>query len=259
MNQKLLKIGDIAKMFNINIQTLRYYDRENLFVPNVKDPYTGWRYYEFGQIYQLATIRYLRSMDCSMDYIRDFLNNGEPQESIQKLHRQSEQLKEKYRELMRLDTILQGKVNFLEKELLKMKNCSEANGGYHLEECPVRRYMDMGNEMNLYHHAQFLYYPTLAFYKNTDISFGALLFDTETWNGMGLPDESPDCKEIPAGQYLTTYYEGPYQTIWPSLDRLCEKAQVDRGTDIVCTNIIDLFVESDTKRFVTKLQIRIPE
>ena len=57
MKQKLLSIGDVARLKGVNIQSLRYYDRIGILKPAYVNPDTGYRYYVPEQIIILDIIQ----------------------------------------------------------------------------------------------------------------------------------------------------------------------------------------------------------
>ena len=57
MKQKLLSIGDVARLKGVNIQSLRYYDRIGVLKPAYVNPDTGYRYYTPEQIIILDIIQ----------------------------------------------------------------------------------------------------------------------------------------------------------------------------------------------------------
>ena len=52
----LLSIGEVAKIRNINVQSLRYYEKLGVLNPAYINPETGYRYYSFEQLMILDTI-----------------------------------------------------------------------------------------------------------------------------------------------------------------------------------------------------------
>ncbi|WP_198930893.1 MerR family transcriptional regulator [Sporomusa sphaeroides] len=56
-------IGDMSKIHNVPIRTLRYYDKIGLFKPSFVDQGTGYRYYSTEQFEQLNIIKYLKSRE----------------------------------------------------------------------------------------------------------------------------------------------------------------------------------------------------
>ena len=77
------KIGELARMFlarmfDINVQLLRHYDKEGLLVPEIRNPHNNWRSYKYDQIYPLGMIRFLRQLDCSLEDIGCFMPERNP-------------------------------------------------------------------------------------------------------------------------------------------------------------------------------------
>ncbi len=66
----LLTIGEMAKLCDISVQTLRYYDGEGILIPQYKDEKTGYRYYAMENVARLYLIKHLRHLDISIDYIK---------------------------------------------------------------------------------------------------------------------------------------------------------------------------------------------
>jgi len=71
-DKNLLSISQFAKLRGVTTETLRHYDRIGLLSPFYIDPETGYRYYSVLQYEQLGTIKELRSLDFSLDEIKDF-------------------------------------------------------------------------------------------------------------------------------------------------------------------------------------------
>lgn len=88
--RRYFKIGEMAKMFNMNIRTLRYYDEIGLLHPYHVDPETNYRYYSIEQFEQLNTIRYLRSQSIPVDDIRAILDHRDPEHIAEMMRRQQE-------------------------------------------------------------------------------------------------------------------------------------------------------------------------
>lgn len=70
LKEMLYTIGDVAKLANVSIQTLRYYDQINLFKPAYVDPKTNYRYYKDLQLYHLDLIKSLKYIGTSLEDIK---------------------------------------------------------------------------------------------------------------------------------------------------------------------------------------------
>lgn len=74
-DKKLFKIGEVARIFNISMGTIRHYEKAGLLKPEYVDEESGYRYYSDRQFEVLNTIRYLRVLDMSLEEIADFLKD----------------------------------------------------------------------------------------------------------------------------------------------------------------------------------------
>ncbi|UJL47744.1 MerR family transcriptional regulator [Virgibacillus sp. NKC19-16] len=78
-NQKLYSIGEVAKLNNISIQTLRYYDKIDLFKPASIDPSSNYRYYHEKQFFYLDIIKYLKYIDTPLSQIKEVMTKDAAQ------------------------------------------------------------------------------------------------------------------------------------------------------------------------------------
>jgi len=67
----MLTIGQMARMFGISTKTLRHYEAVGVFRPVFYGRDNGYRYYAPLQISTLRRILWLRSLELSLDLIRD--------------------------------------------------------------------------------------------------------------------------------------------------------------------------------------------
>lgn len=100
MNQKkLFRIGEVARMFQISMGTLRHYEKEGILQPEYIDENSGYRYYGVRQLEVLNTVRYLRVLDIPLTQIADFLQNRDTAVIEEKLVQQKEIIRKKQQEL----------------------------------------------------------------------------------------------------------------------------------------------------------------
>lgn len=66
----MYKIGELSKLCNISVKTLRYYDAEGLLVPDKIDKFTGYRYYSASKLEECYRIIALKELGFSLDEIR---------------------------------------------------------------------------------------------------------------------------------------------------------------------------------------------
>lgn len=104
--KELFTIGEIGRLFDLNIRTLRYYDDIGLLKPERTDENTGYRYYSTKQFERLNTIKYLRAMDMPLERIKRFFENKDTDTLMELLKEQQEETR-----------ILKARLEKIEKKL----------------------------------------------------------------------------------------------------------------------------------------------
>ena len=251
-----LTVGEMGRMFGLNVQTLHYYDKIGLFCPQLRNPETGRRRYKFDQVYQLATIRYLRKLGYPLEDVRVYLNSRSPVHTMDLLRERSAALRAQWQELMRIDEAILRKLQFMEE-----KQEHIFWDGVRRVPFPERRYIPIGSEEILYMKDSFNFYPTIAFYEENLKYFGAYVVGPD----MGgeeeeLPEESQATLPIPKGDYLVAFHKGSYDEIPQHIAQMRrENADLNLSPLTVTFNIIDQFVENKVDNYITELQIQILE
>ena len=236
--KEFLTIGELANIFNMDVQLLRHYDAKGLLVPQVRNSENNRRFYHFDQVYPLATIRYLRRLDYS-------------------LSQQAQQLRRQCDELNATIQIIQQKVEFIERE-----QAVSQRDKFYVRTFPRRAFLHIGEEINLFTHELFYFYPTVGFYQGQRKWFGAYLYEDTPSEVHRLPDLMADqpVSYIPAGDYLCGYHYGPYLTIQDSIDRLFGEAYRRKllvDDCVITPNIVDQCCEGHPDNYITGLEVRI--
>ncbi len=78
----MLKIGDFARLAQIPVKTLRYYDDLGLITPARVDPMTGYRYYALEQLPRLNRLLALKDLGFSLEQVARVLNEGVTHEQL---------------------------------------------------------------------------------------------------------------------------------------------------------------------------------
>ena len=250
-----LSIGEMSKLFNLNKQTLHFYDRENIFVPQYRDEKTGYRKYAFSQIYSLALICYLRKIGFSIEQIKDYMNLRNVDLTIKKLKEQSEVLRSQYKSIINIDNVIQRKIYFVEQKLKDM-DINVVSKKYY----PKRAYVPLGAEDMLYNNEAFYFYPTIAFYnyKNDTneytITFGAYIDST-----IDIQENFIDkIKYIDEQEFLCFYSKGSYDKIYKKIELIRkEYSHLNLSLNTFNFNIVDQFLEKDMDDYITEVQIPI--
>lgn len=72
MRNSLLSIGEAAKLKNVSIKALRYYEKLGIFNPVYIDPQSGYRYYSPAQLFDLDVILTCGELGIPLKHILDY-------------------------------------------------------------------------------------------------------------------------------------------------------------------------------------------
>lgn len=88
-------IGEVSKLFDIKVATLRYYDEIGLLHPAYIDEKTNYRYYSTQQFERLNSIKYLRALDLPISKIIDFFTLRDIDSLVSMLKEQQDEVAKK--------------------------------------------------------------------------------------------------------------------------------------------------------------------
>ncbi|QDS34194.1 MerR family transcriptional regulator [Brevibacillus brevis] len=83
----MFKISEFAKISQVSVKTLRYYDQVHLLKPAHTDKFSGYRYYSADQMFQLNRILAYKELGFSLDQIRQMMNEQIPLDQIRGMFR----------------------------------------------------------------------------------------------------------------------------------------------------------------------------
>src|SRR5689334_472977 len=78
----MIKIGDFARLSQVSVVTLRYYDEMDLLKPVKIDTFTGYRFYAPNQLPRLNRILALKDLGFSLEQIRLMIADGLTSEQL---------------------------------------------------------------------------------------------------------------------------------------------------------------------------------
>lgn len=81
----MIKIGDFARLSQVSVVTLRYYDEMDLLKPVQVDDASGYRYYSAAQLPRLNRILALKDLGFSLEQIRLMLADGLSPEQLRSM------------------------------------------------------------------------------------------------------------------------------------------------------------------------------
>lgn len=78
----MLKIGEFSKLSHLTVKALRFYEKEGILSPAYTDEWTGYRFYETGQLEDAAKIRSYRQLDLSVDEIKAIFSGADARQVL---------------------------------------------------------------------------------------------------------------------------------------------------------------------------------
>ncbi len=98
----MYKIGELSKIVDISIKTLRYYDEIGILPPAHIDQFTGYRYYDDESILNIEMIKSLKSVNFTLQEIKEYMINKDDKLFLNKqeeIKNEIRFLEERYRKL----------------------------------------------------------------------------------------------------------------------------------------------------------------
>ena len=133
MEQKYLSIGKTAKLMNVSIKALRFYDRIGLLKPGYIDPETKYRYYCFDQLMSIHLIKAARNLDISPKALVPYFEERDTDRLVELMQNHRDMLSDKMKQLRKtLDQI-----ETLEA-LLKVSASTDKSGEIYTRALPDR-------------------------------------------------------------------------------------------------------------------------
>ncbi|MQS76562.1 MerR family transcriptional regulator [Companilactobacillus halodurans] len=268
MNQ-LFTIGQLAKIFKTKIPTLRYYDEVGILKPAKVDSKNHYRYYTTEQFERLNVITYLRTLDLSLDAIKDFFEARDTSKLEAMLREQKVQVQKQITTLRKVeqridDRLLQvedalnstlGEIEVVKLEAIPVVILKESYRPNEDIEFPISVLRKKYNlEKNI-----FLGKIALAISKEQLLH---QKFDEYTELIMILEPgaDNQATATLPAGTYLRLRFHGTHNTAGPEYQKLidyCSQHNYQINGDAVETTLIDYGITDDLSKYVTEIKIPI--
>lgn len=131
MRNSLLSIGEAAKLKNVSIKALRYYEKLGIFTPAYVDPESGYRYYSPAQLFDLDVILTCSELGIPLKRILDYRNEHGTLDLQQLLHEGAD--------------LAEQKLQRAQKSLLQINSCLEEISNqdtYRHSQAPYTRTLD---------------------------------------------------------------------------------------------------------------------
>ncbi|NFI67462.1 MerR family transcriptional regulator [Clostridium botulinum] len=267
----LFTIGEISKLFNINIRTLRYYDEIDLFKPIFIDKANSYRYYSTNQFEQLNTIKYLKALGMSLDTISYHLKKRSVDNIIELFEKQKKITEEKIKELELTKQKIQNRINQInyarqyhnldvvqeirlqERRIVLLKGKIESNNDLELS---IRHLENKANKNASIFNGKIGVSISIDKLKNKEFGeYDSIFLFTE-----GERYNKNMIKVLPEGTYASIRFTGTHKNSPIYYDKLLKYIE-EKGYTIIDDSIeitlIDFGLTTEKSEFVTEIQILI--
>ncbi|CEO28954.1 MerR family transcriptional regulator [Paraclostridium sordellii] len=268
MKRKYYKTGELSKIYNLGRDSLKYYEKLGLLNPG-RDT-NSYRMYTIKDICNLNLIKELRSLDFSMQKIKEYLENRNVDTTKEMLLEEVRFIDEKLEELS-------SHKESLHKRLSSINNTVEHTNFNRIEllYMPKRKVLTVNSNVTFDENVDYLIQRLNEkfddkFYVLGNSNFGAV-FDTKSvtkgvFNNYKyifclLDDDAKNYDFIiDEGYYVTYTYKGNYKQIRKILPMLFKFIEFNNYTilgDPLEIYKIDIYETSIEDEYVTQVQIPV--
>ena len=162
-NLPQLTVGEIAHVFGVSEQTVRFYHKKGLLVPDTRGD-NAYRKYSWNKLSVLAQICFLRRAGFSIEDIKSYMQLDNLQDTHNYMEKFIEKLRQDAADIQRAIGILERKCSYL--DTLQSQSVSEAA---RLATLPLRRYIYLGeNDLTAANNEYFFDYPLITTYARSE-------------------------------------------------------------------------------------------
>lgn len=267
----LLRIGEVARLFNLSVGTLRHYEQMGLLEPAYVDAASGYRYYGARQLSTLNTISHLRVLDLPLAQIREFVTTRDVDLMQRQLAQQQELIERKRRELERVSRKIDNRLALLRGALdAELDTIYEVNAPE--LRCVVLR--ERVNPTDAYalewqiRQLQKGQHETFVFLGNLGVGIAPERIATGDFDGYDevflLLDDTDDylgnVEARPAARCLTISFRGTHGQAAPRYERLLDYMREHNLSPAGPSReiaLIDDIISDDPATYVTQITVPV--
>lgn len=270
MKKTLLKINEVSKLYNIGIDSLRYYEEIGLLAPT-RGKENNYRYYTYDDLMKLNLIRELRKLNFSFIQIKEMLGNRNLTSTLQLLNKELEIIDSEIQKMQESRSAVIQRITSINNAISDI-----TYNQFSIRHMPERKclhifYGDVKlNEIDYY---------ISAFIKEHGINIKDIIGRSDGYRLDISSSSSPDrysVKEVfilnkfltepsftlPAGSYLTVAYNGNISKsrVWgEKLLQYAKRNHLKIEGDLFEFCVIDYYETDFQDEFITLLQIKIQD
>ncbi|HWS30912.1 MAG TPA: MerR family transcriptional regulator [Clostridia bacterium] len=258
------KISEIAQLYSIGPDSLRYYEEAGLLSP--KRDENGYRMYSIDDIWRLNVIRDMLKLDFSTARIKEYLETRTVEATLSLLLEERAVIDERIVELERI------KSKLTEREASILNALRRPAGEISVRTLPARACVRL--EVEPLNDAEVDFAVKRLHKQHEDELFlirggtvGAILDDASLKSGafnrfsrvfIITPHAEKANLTLPAGDYVTAAYSGPYknrETLLPRMAAYAKEQNRKIAGNAIELYLIDIHESADEEENLTELQI----
>lgn len=263
-NKLYLTTGEFAKLCHTTKHTLFHYCDIGLFTPAYTDE-NGYRYYHVLQYDVFLTINQLRTVGMSLSEIKNYMDERSPQRMVELYDQQELLISKQIAQLKQIKEKIHHQKTCIQQVLTHTE-------GYFLEQqdrCPLLC-SDIVTEIDDYTMTTVigeLIHSSIGKTSSNTLGMTCKRKDavcSETYPFQFYLYASPRKRvkgtEKPAGDYLTTYHHGPYETLCNSYCSLVSYAndhQIELDEQLYAETIIGDWAVRQHRDYVIKVSAKV--
>ncbi|NMI03396.1 MerR family transcriptional regulator [Paenibacillus sp. SZ31] len=275
-----LSIGEMAKLNNVTIQTLRHYDKLDIFKPEYVNKDNNYRYYSVRQIFYLDIIKYLKFIGTPLDQIKQVIELA-PEEIYLFLDKQGSIVEEKIMQLQDSHRILNQRKGQLKEQLLLGRQTKGVPYQRRIAERKVLK-LQLTNQVTPLDNPDMLFrnlanilevegmiidnlygciYPLQDYKQTADIQYSALYTNVHK-EAISSMHTDVALTSIPEGRYLCITFKWSIEAYYGYFSKLKE-AYMEMGlpmlNDVYEVSLPNNYAVAKDEDFISELQIRIDQ
>lgn len=262
-------IGEMSKLQNISVQTLRYYDKIGLLKPSYIDEKSRYRYYSAKHFVILNLIKQCKAMGLSLDEIKELIENYTSFDSILGIiSKQKEMIDSKIKEL----TIVKNNISFLENRI--KNSLEEGINNVFIKYNKERKFIKYKNtkryteefEINL--SEIFVSMEQKYSSSNKELAFAVSYQDVKKNNQLiynmlisacdGITNDDNNLITLPKGEYITLNFDDDYNDTskyYKSVIEYIDRKNIEVSGDFYEIYIMTRVGNNGTERSLGQIQI----
>jgi len=264
-------IGEMSKLHNVPVKTLRYYDDIGLFKPIEIDEGNGYRYYSTEQFEQLNTIKYLKFLGFSLKEIQKHLETRDVGFFLDLLKKQKQITDQTIKRLETISNQFANRIKEIEQSL-RIEILEEPM----LRRIPARTFISINEQIcsepewelalrkleNLVNGNPSLFIGKVGF---TVAKTNLVKRNFDEYSSVFILREEPVeenelIKHFSEGNYACIYYRGnrsKSKQYYDKLLRFIDEKDYEIAGDSIERMIVDQYITIDTTVHLTELQIPV--